>query len=327
MKIHEKQLGVLIPYDMQLKQVLANGKKGALNVGAVLILPEGFELAPPDRISPEMKEKIGNLSFQNYRPTKKNILVIGPVPGPELLVSEGESIKLDQPLTINPNVGGFGQGDAEIVLQDPLRVQGVLMSRYRGPRFKKIRRLGALPGLTSKRPRAGSDLRNQSRPGKKSQYRIRLEEKQKLRFHYGLTERQLLKYVRIARKAKGSTGQVLLQLLEMRLDNILFRLGMASTIPQARQLVNHRHILVNGRTVDIPSYRCKPRDIISARDEQKSRTLIQNYLDSSTNEELPKHLTFHTLQYKGLVNQIIDRKWVGLKINELLVVEYYSRQT
>ena len=148
-----------------------------------------------------------------------------------------------------------------------------------------------------------------------------------MRFHYGLTERQLLKYVRIARKAKGSTGQVLLQLLEMRLDNILFRLGMASTIPQARQLVNHRHILVNGRTVDIPSYRCKPRDIISARDEQKSRTLIQNYLDSSTNEELPKHLTFHTLQYKGLVNQIIDRKWVGLKINELLVVEYYSRQT
>ncbi|KAB2061735.1 hypothetical protein ES319_A10G106200v1 [Gossypium barbadense] len=113
----------------------------------------------------------------------------------------------------------------------------------------------------------------------------------------------------------------------MRLDNILFRLGMASTIPQARQLVNHRHILVNGRTVDIPSYRCKPRDIISARDKQKSRTLIQNYLDSSTNEELPKHLTFHTLQYKGLVNQLIDRKWVGLKINELLVVEYYSRQT
>ncbi|KAK2349606.1 cytochrome f [Trifolium repens] len=191
-------------------------KKGALNVGAVLILPEGFELAPPDRISPEIKEKIGNLSFQSYRPTKKNILVVGPVPGkkyseitfpilspdpatkrdvhflkypiyvggnrgrgqiypdgsksnnnvynatatgivnkiirkekggyeitivapsdgrevidvippgPELLVSEGESIKLDQPLTSNPNVGGFGQGDAEIVLQDPLRVQGLL---------------------------------------------------------------------------------------------------------------------------------------------------------------------------------------------------------
>nr|CUR01620.1 rps4 [Acacia cyclops] len=207
------------------------------------------------------------------------------------------------------------------------------MSRYRGPRFKKIRRLGALPGLTSKKPIVGSELRNQGRLDKKSQYRIRLEyrirlkEKQKLRFHYGLTERQLLKYVGIARKAKGSTGQVLLQLLEMRLDNILFRLGMASTIPQARQLVNHRHVLVNGRIVDIPSYRCKPQDIITARDEQKSRTLIQNYLDSSPREELPKHLTLHPFQYKGLVNQIIDSKWVGLKINELLVVEYYSRQT
>nr|ATL60035.1 ribosomal protein S4 [Pavetta abyssinica] len=201
------------------------------------------------------------------------------------------------------------------------------MSRYRGPRFKKIRRLGALPGLTNKKPRAGNDLRNQLRSGKKSQYRIRLEEKQKLRFHYGLTERQLLKYVRIAGKAKGSTGQVLLQLLEMRLDNILFRLGMASTIPAARQLVNHRHILVNGRIVDIPSYRCKPRDIITGKDEQKSRALIQKSLDSSPQEELPSHLILHPFQHKGLVNQIIDSKWVGLKINELLVVEYYSRQT
>nr|YP_009654509.1 ribosomal protein S4 [Pogostemon cablin]YP_010466220.1 ribosomal protein S4 [Pogostemon plectranthoides]ANQ46325.1 rps4 [Pogostemon cablin]QCH39795.1 ribosomal protein S4 [Pogostemon cablin]QCH39882.1 ribosomal protein S4 [Pogostemon cablin]QDH52495.1 ribosomal protein S4 [Pogostemon cablin]QDH52582.1 ribosomal protein S4 [Pogostemon cablin] len=201
------------------------------------------------------------------------------------------------------------------------------MSRYRGPRFKKIRRLGALPGLTNKRPKAGSDLRNQLRSGKKSQYRIRLEEKQKLRFHYGLTERQLLKYVRIAGKARGSTGRVLLQLLEMRLDNILFRLGMALTIPAARQLVNHRHILVNGRLVDIPSYRCKPRDIITGKDEQKSRTLIQSSLNSSPQAEVPNHLTLHPFQYKGLVNQIIDSKWVGLKINELLVVEYYSRQT
>nr|YP_011031368.1 ribosomal protein S4 [Warburgia ugandensis]WQT73300.1 ribosomal protein S4 [Warburgia ugandensis] len=203
------------------------------------------------------------------------------------------------------------------------------MSRYRGPRFKKIRRLGALPGLTRKRPRSGSDLRNQSRSGKRSQYRIRLEEKQKLRFHYGLTERQLLRYVRIAGKAKGSTGQVLLQLLEMRLDNILFRLGMASTIPGARQLVNHRHILVNGRIVDIPSYRCKPQDIITTKDEQRSRALIQNSIDSSPHEELAKHLSLYSsqYQYKGVVNQIIDSKWIGLKINELLVVEYYSRQT
>nr|YP_005088795.1 ribosomal protein S4 [Pongamia pinnata]AET11332.1 ribosomal protein S4 [Pongamia pinnata]QWQ50190.1 ribosomal protein S4 [Pongamia pinnata] len=201
------------------------------------------------------------------------------------------------------------------------------MSRYRGPRFKKIRRLGSLPGLTSKKLTIKSELRNQSRSSKKSQYRIRLEEKQKLRFHYGLTERQLFKYVRIAGKAKGSTGQVLLQLLEMRLDNILFRLCMASTIPQARQLINHRHVLVNGRIVDIPSYRCKPQDIITAKDEQRSRTLIQNYLDLAPREKLPNHLTLHPLQYKGLINQIIDNTWIGVKINELLVVEYYSRQT
>lgn len=112
-----------------------------------------------------------------------------------------------------------------------------------------------------------------------------------MRFHYGLTERQLLKYVRLAGKAKGPTGQILLQLLEMRLDNILFRLGMAPTIPGARQLVNHRHILVNGRIIDIPSYRCKPRDTITAKDDGKSKVLIQNSLDSSPHAKLPNHLT------------------------------------
>nr|QHN54945.1 ribosomal protein S4 [Anchomanes hookeri] len=195
----------------------------------------------------------------------------------------------------------------------------------RGPRFKKIRRLGALPGLTSKIPRSRSDLKNQFR--KKSQYHIRLEEKLKLRFHYGLTERQLLRYVHIAVKAKGPTGPVLLQLLEMRLDNILFRLGMASTIPGARQLVNHRHILVNGRIVDIPSYRCKPRDIIATKDKQRSKALIQNNIALSSHKEVPKHLTIDSFHNKGLVNQIIDSKWIGLKINESLVIEYYSRRT
>nr|YP_010712947.1 ribosomal protein S4 [Corydalis ledebouriana]WDA93692.1 ribosomal protein S4 [Corydalis ledebouriana] len=203
------------------------------------------------------------------------------------------------------------------------------MSRYRGPRLKKIKRLGALPGLTSKVPNVPPDRQKRQNNNKKSQYRSRLEEKQKLRFHYGLTERQLLKYVRIAGKTKGSTGQVLLQLLEMRLDNILFRLGMASTIPGARQLVNHRHILVNGCLVDIPSYRCKPRDIITTKDEQKTRALIQNSLASSSQKKkkLPEHLTLYSSQYKGLVKQIIARRRVGLKIEELRVVEYYSRQT
>ncbi|KAG6540479.1 hypothetical protein Mapa_018163 [Marchantia paleacea] len=201
------------------------------------------------------------------------------------------------------------------------------MSRYRGPRVKIIRRLGALPGLTNKTLKLKSGYINQSTSNKKvSQYRIRLEEKQKLRFHYGLTERQLLKYVRIARKAKGSTGQVLLQLLEMRLDNIIFRLGMAPTIPGARQLVNHRHILINNNTVDIPSYNCKPKDVITIKDRSKSQSIIIKNLNSFQKQKIPNHLTFDLLQGKGLVNQIIDREWIYLKINELLVVEYYSRQ-
>nr|BAO57732.1 ribosomal protein S4 [Luisierella barbula] len=201
------------------------------------------------------------------------------------------------------------------------------MSRYRGPRVKIIRRLGTLSGLTNKIPQLKSSSINQSTSNKKiSQYRIRLEEKQKLRFHYGITERQLLNYVRIARKTKGSTGQILLQLLEMRLDNVIFRLGMAPTIPGARQLVNHRHILVNDGIVNIPSYRCKTQDFITIKNRQKSQAIINKNIEIYQKYKLPNHLTFNSLQKKGLVNQILDRESIGLKINELLVVEYYSRQ-
>lgn len=211
------------------------------------------------------------------------------------------------------------------------------MSRYRGPRLKIIRRLNTpLPGLTSS-PIVSSTINNKSQRKDKSEYRIRLEEKQKLRFHYGITERQLLRYVRLARKAKGSTGQVLLQLLEMRLDNIIFRLGMAPTIPAARQLVNHGHVLVNDRVVDIPSYRCKPQDSISIRDRARSRVLVDKNLNNSQESKklspsrdslvkLPTHLRLNAKNYKASVNQIVNRNSIGIKVNELLVVEYYSRQ-
>ena len=209
------------------------------------------------------------------------------------------------------------------------------MSRYRGPRIKKVYRLGHLPGLLQKqfKYRKGKDpKRKRLRYRKKSkEYSIRLEEKQKLRFHYGLTERQLVRYMRIAGKSKGSTGQVLLQLLEMRLDNILFRLGMALTIRGARQLVNHRHILVNGHIVDIPSYRCKPGDIITTKNKQRSKDLIRKYIALCTRKrskylrKLPKHLSIGSKKEKAQVNKIIDRKEVGLIIRESLVVEYYSR--
>merc|ERR1712127_123100 len=109
---------------------------------------------------------------------------------------------------------------------------------------------------------------------KPSEYAIRLEEKQKLRFNYGVTEKQLLRYVRDARRIKGSTGEALLQLLEMRLDNIVFRLGMAPTIPAARQVVNHGHICVNGKRVSIASYQCQTGDVISVRNNPRSKQLV-----------------------------------------------------
>nr|YP_009667899.1 ribosomal protein S4 [Radula japonica]QCW58674.1 ribosomal protein S4 [Radula japonica] len=201
------------------------------------------------------------------------------------------------------------------------------MSRYRGPRVKIIRRLGYLPGLSNKTLKPKSSYIDRSMSNKKiSQYRIRLEEKQKLRFHYGLTEKQLLKYVRIARKTKGSTGQVLIQLLEMRLDNTIFCLGLATTIPGARQLVNHKHIIINNNIVNIPSYNCELGDIITIKNRYKSKSIIIKNIKSFKKLEIPNHLTFDSTQLRGSINQRIDYNSISFKINELLVVEYYSRQ-
>ena len=201
------------------------------------------------------------------------------------------------------------------------------MSRYRGAVLRIVRRLGELPGLTRK------TTKRSSRPGqhgeqnrKPSEYAIRLEEKQKLRFNYGLTERQLLKYVRDARRIKGSTGEALLQLLEMRLDNIVFRLGMAPTIPAARQLVTHGHLCVNQRRVSIPSYQCQTGDILSTRTNAKSKQLVESYLAFPGLANLPTHLEMDKLSLVGKVNGIIERDWVALQLNELLVIEYYSRK-
>ncbi len=201
------------------------------------------------------------------------------------------------------------------------------MSRYRGPRLRVVRRLGELPGLTRKSARRAypPGQHGQARR-KRSEYAVRLEEKQKLRFNYGLTERQLLRYVKRARRATGSTGQVLLQLLEMRLDNTIFRLGMAPTIPSARQLVNHGHIMVNGRRVDIPSYQCRPGDVVNVRDRDRSKELVEANLQFPGLANLPNHLEFDKAKLEGKVNGVIDREWIALQINELLVVEYYSRQ-
>ena len=201
------------------------------------------------------------------------------------------------------------------------------MSRYRGPRLRVVRRLGDLPGLTRKSPRKAypPGQHGQARK-KKSEYGIRLEEKQKLRYNYGVTERQLLRYVKKARRAGGSTGQVILQQLEMRLDNTAFRLGMGPTIPAARQVVNHGHITVNGRVVSIPSYQCRPGDVIGVRNRDASRKLVESNLEFPGLANIPAHLEFDKGKMEAKVNSVIEREWIALNINELLVVEYYSRQ-
>ena len=151
-----------------------------------------------------------------------------------------------------------------------------------------------------------------------------------MRYNYGISESQLIRYVQKARTLKGSTGEILLQLLEMRLDNIVFRLGMAPTISAARQIITHGHILVNNERVNIPSYQCKPKDIIAVNAKTDSRKLINNFLESGkTNQELlrtPPHLSFNKENLIGVVNGIVSRQWIGLRINELLIVEYYSRK-
>lgn len=201
------------------------------------------------------------------------------------------------------------------------------MSRYRGPRLRIVRRLGDLPGLTRKSPRRAYPPGQHGQARKKrSEYAIRLEEKQKLRFNYGITERQLLRYVRKARRATGSTGQALLQMLEMRLDNTVFRMGMAPTIPAARQLVNHGHVTVNGKSVNIPSYQCRPGEVIAVQNQERSRQMVLHNLQYPGLANTPSHLEFDKTKLEGKVNGVVEREWIALQINELLVVEYYSRQ-
>jgi small subunit ribosomal protein S4 len=198
------------------------------------------------------------------------------------------------------------------------------MARYSGPRLRIVRRLGELPGLTRKPlTRLNPPGQHGANPKKNSQYAIRLLEKQKLRYNYGISETQLIRYVKEARRAKGSTGEILLQKLEMRLDNIIYRLGFAPTVLAARQMVSHGHILVNNIRVTIPSYPCQPKDVISVRNKPKSKKLVTNSL---TSNRIPAHLSFNKENLTAVIQQIANRDSLTFELNELLVVEFYSRK-
>ena len=135
-----------------------------------------------------------------------------------------------------------------------------------------------------------------------------------------------MNYIRQAKKIKGATGNILLQLLEMRLDNIIFRLGMAPTIASARQIVSHKHITVNNSCVSIPSYQCQPGDTVSIKDSATSKQLVTNNLELPALSNIPQNLEFDKKSLTAKVLGIIDREWIALRLNELFVIEYYSRK-
>lgn len=204
------------------------------------------------------------------------------------------------------------------------------MSRYRGPKLKIIRRLGPLPGLTKK------NLKKKNPQGKSgnsfnlkkniTEYGLRLKEKQKLKYNYGLTEHQLFQYAKKARQRTGITSLILLQLLEMRLDSICFALGFANSISQARQLINHGHITVNYRAVNIPSFQCGIKNIISVKKKNVSKSLIENNLKKNQDFKLPNYLKLNILNLEAEILDYCSREDLQLQLNELLVIEHYSRR-
>jgi small subunit ribosomal protein S4 len=203
------------------------------------------------------------------------------------------------------------------------------MARFTGPKAKVARRYGvALFGpskaLERKNYPPGMHGPKGSRR-KQSEYAIALGEKQKLRYQYGLMERQFRRYFQTALARRGVTGETLLQLLETRLDNIVYRLGFANTRRGARQLVSHGHVAVNGHKVNISSYNVKPGDTVTVRDNAKSRQLASRFLELTQIHPVPVWLTLNKDNFSGQVARIPSRDEIAPIVNEQLIVELYSR--
>lgn len=200
------------------------------------------------------------------------------------------------------------------------------MSRYTGPSWKLSRRLGiSLSGTgkeIEKRPYApGQHGPNQRK--KLSEYGLQLQEKQKLRHTYGMTERQFRTLFDRAGKMKGVHGENFMILLETRLDNLVYRLGLARTRRGARQLVNHGHILVDGKRVDIPSFSVKPGQTISLREKSQNLAVVTEAIE--VNNFVPDYLTFDADKKEGTFTRLPERSELSSEINEAFIVEYYSR--
>jgi small subunit ribosomal protein S4 len=204
------------------------------------------------------------------------------------------------------------------------------MARYRGPRLKKCRAVGTvLPGLTTAvsldRPYPPG-VHAQNRRGKPSDYKIRLVEKQKLRWHYGVLEKQFVRYVKEASRRKGPSGQILVQILESRLDNIVWRLGIAPTIPAARQMVVHGHILVDGKRVDRPSFQTTVGNTIGIREKSRSKPFFQEAVEASITRPKPDYLEMDPAKSEGKVVAQPMAEHLPLPVNLQAIVEFYSQK-
>jgi len=245
------------------------------------------------------------------------------------------------------------------------------MIKYTGPRIRVTRRLGILPGFTRKLSDKTTTpgqhgkifFRRSKRTTLEDDYKERLIQKQKVRFNYGISEKQLISYYKEAKRRQGSTGNILLELIESRLDCLVYRLGFATTIPAARQLINHGHILVNKKLVNIPSFICKQEDLISVKEKESSKLLVSKALNLieqrrkvllrrqkniiqrklsrfskrkidltkvlkktiSVPDLLPEHLSLDIENISGKIIGNIKRNDISLRINELKIIEYYSR--
>ena len=197
------------------------------------------------------------------------------------------------------------------------------MAINRQPVLKRCKTLGINPATmgidksSNRNPKQGRK--------KQSEYGLQLNEKQKVKFMYGVLEKQFRKYYVMATKKQGITGEMLLQILESRLDNVVFRLGLANTRREARQIVNHGHITVNGQKVDIPSYLVKPGDVIAVREKSKNSVRIKEIVETNANRVVPKWLSMDKNTLTGKVITLAARDDIDYEVEEHLIVELYSK--
>ena len=206
------------------------------------------------------------------------------------------------------------------------------MARYIGPKCKLSRREGTDLFLKSGARALESKCNIESVPGQHgarrgrlSDYGLQLREKQKVRRIYGVLERQFRNYYKKATRMNGNTGENLLQLLEARLDNVVYRMGFATTRAEARQLVSHKAIVINGKVVNIPSYNVSPEDVVTVREKAKKQARIKAALDLSTQREKPTWVEVDADKMEGVYKRLPERSDLSADINEQLIVELYSK--